>query len=142
MQKDNCRVAIAQDVTVHLNNLARQVRDAHQAVSQAAGDLLANALACGDVLIAAKEREGPGIYRAVGNIAALNKRDAAWLLADQIIDGMIDARRRDPAIPPRSFVEWPLAFANLRLRLSEQLADEMIGLVDLDTVLNAIEAEL
>jgi hypothetical protein len=81
------------------------------------------------------------IYKAVENVTTLNKRDAAWL-ADRIIDGMIDALRRDPAIPPRSFAEWSLALADLRLRLSEQLADEMIGLVDLDSVLNTIEAVL
>ncbi len=79
------------------------------------------------------------ISRAVENIAALNKRDAASL-ADRIIDGVIDALRRDPAIPPRSFADWSLVLADLRPRVAEQIDDVIGGHVNREKVLTTLGA--
>ena len=80
-------------------------------------------------------------YRAVQDLPAFNRRDAAWL-ADRFIDDTIQALQRDLALPSRSFADWSLALADRRLRLSEQLANKMIGRVDLDEVLVTLEAVL
>jgi hypothetical protein len=79
------------------------------------------------------------IYRAVENIAKLTRRDAG-ALADQMIDTTIDALRRNPEIPARSFAEWSLILAGLRPRIAEQIADLIDGHADLDEVLTTIEA--
>lgn len=79
------------------------------------------------------------ICQAVENITALNKRDAA-ALADKIIDAVIDALRRDPAIPSRTFAAWSLQMADLRARVAEQITAEIEGRVDLDEVLSTIES--
>ena len=52
-------------------------------------------------------------YRAVEDIPAFNRRDAAGL-ADEIIDDRMLAFQRDLAIPSRSFADWSLALADLR----------------------------
>ena len=54
------------------------------------------------------------ILEAVENVRPLSKRDALWL-SDQIVDATIDALRRDSSITSRSFADWSLIFAGLRL---------------------------
>ncbi len=79
------------------------------------------------------------VYKAVENMKALNKRDAAWH-ADRVLDAFIEALQRDPALPPRSYREWSVALADLRPRVTDQLASMIVGCVDLDTVLDVIAA--
>jgi hypothetical protein len=76
---------------------------------------------------------------AVENIPALDRRDAL-ALADAIIADMITALQRDPNISSRSFTEWELALAGLRVRVAELIGAEIIGHVDLATVLLELEA--
>jgi hypothetical protein len=78
-------------------------------------------------------------FRAVQNIRALNRSDAA-ALADEIIDNLIDALRHNPALPARSHFEWSLLLADQRRRTAEQIAETIDGHVDLDAVLTTITA--
>jgi hypothetical protein len=71
---------------------------------------------------------------AVENIRALDQRDAL-ALADAIIDDTIAALQRDRNISSRSFTEWELALASLRARIAERIASEIVGHVNLETVL-------
>jgi hypothetical protein len=79
------------------------------------------------------------IYRAVRDIPALDRGDAA-ALADQVIDSLIDALRRNPALPARSYFEWSLLLADQRRRTAEQIAATIDGHVDLEEVLITITA--
>jgi hypothetical protein len=79
------------------------------------------------------------IYRAVRDIPALDRKDAA-ALADRIIEGLIDSLRRNPTLPARSYAEWELLFAPTRARAAEQIAATIDGHVDLDEVLTTIVA--
>jgi hypothetical protein len=79
------------------------------------------------------------IYRAVQDIPALNRGDAAEL-ADRIIDGLIGELRRNPALPARSHDDWSLLLAEQRVRTADQIAELVNGCVGLDEVLNTIEA--
>ena len=79
------------------------------------------------------------IYRAVQDIRALNRGDAA-ALADRVVDNLIDALRRNPTLPARSHDEWALLLAEQRVRTAEQIAELVNGCVGLDEVLNTIEA--
>ena len=44
------------------------------------------------------DRSYAATYEAVENLPALSRRHAAWM-ADKIVDSMIEALRRDPALP-------------------------------------------
>jgi len=88
--------------------------------------------------IAPEQGVAVSAYAAVENIPALGRRDADWL-ADRIVDAAIDALRRDPKISRRSFAEWSLTLADLRLRIGELLNEQINGHVNLDEVLNTIE---
>ena len=79
------------------------------------------------------------IYRAVQDIRALNRGDAA-ALADRVVDNLIDALRRNPTLPARSHDEWALLLAEQRVRAAEQIAELVNGCVGLDEVLTIIEA--
>jgi hypothetical protein len=79
------------------------------------------------------------ILEAVANVRPLSKRDALWL-SDQIVDATIDALCRNPSITSRSFADWSLIFAGLRLRIGELLTAHIAGHVSLDEVLTTIEA--
>jgi hypothetical protein len=79
------------------------------------------------------------IYRAVRDIPALDRKDAA-ALADRIVDNLIDSLRRNPALPARTYSEWDLLFADQRQRTAEQIAAIIAGHVDLDEVLTTIVA--
>jgi hypothetical protein len=64
-------------------------------------------------------------------------------LADEILNDTIAALQRDRNISARSFAEWELILANLRQRIAERVAGEIVGYVDLETVLRELEfAEL
>jgi hypothetical protein len=77
------------------------------------------------------------VLEAIENIPAFGRRDAE-AEADRIVDSVIQALRRDPTVPQRSFAEWELVLADLRIPLSEQLAEGMTGLVDIDEVLATV----
>lgn len=80
------------------------------------------------------------LFEAVeNNVRPLTKRDALWL-SDQIIDATIDALRRDPDVSPRSFTDWALILGDLRQQIGDLLTVHIDGHVDLDDVLNTIEA--
>jgi hypothetical protein len=75
------------------------------------------------------------------DIPELNQKDAAQL-ADEIVDMMIDALRRDPANPPLSYQEWSIALANTRQGVSKHLHRRINGHVHRDDVLDILnEAE-
>jgi hypothetical protein len=79
------------------------------------------------------------IYRAVRDVPALDRKDAA-ALADRVIDSLIDSLRRNPTLPTRSHSEWDLLLADQRQRTAEQIAATIDGHVDLDEVLVTITA--
>lgn len=80
--------------------------------------------------------------KAVENLQAFSRRDAL-ALADEIINDTIAALQRDRNLSCRSFGEWELRLANLRQRIAERIAGEIVGCVDLETVLRELEfAEL
>jgi hypothetical protein len=72
------------------------------------------------------------IAKVIKNIETLDQRDA---LADEIIDDTITVLQGDHNISSRSFAQWSLILADLRARIAERIADEIVGCVDLQTVL-------
>lgn len=78
-------------------------------------------------------------YAAVENVPVLDNRDAS-ALADRLIDEMIDAVRRDPAVSPRAFDAWAIALAPLRERIAKEINSTINGHADLGEVLATIEA--
>jgi hypothetical protein len=79
-------------------------------------------------------------YRAIENMRAHDMRDAAWL-ADRIIESAIEMLRKDAGLPLRNSQQWDLALADLRSRVTEQIARTIVGRVDLSQVLSALEAD-
>ena len=94
-----------------------------------------------DALIAPRWRGSMlnAIKEAIEDIPALNQRDALTL-ADEIVDDMIAALKRDRETAFRSFAQWELALANLRARIAERITNEIAGHVSLSAVLLEIEA--
>jgi hypothetical protein len=74
---------------------------------------------------------------AIRDIAALNKRDAEQL-TDQIVDNLIQALMRDPAMPIRSSLDWSIALANPRQHAIELIHRRINGHVDRQDVLNVL----
>jgi hypothetical protein len=81
------------------------------------------------------------IVRTIADVPVLNRTDA-FRLADQIVDQLIDDLRRDPAMPPLSFLEWQLVLDGSRVRIAEQIHARTDNRADLDEVIVAVEATL
>jgi hypothetical protein len=75
---------------------------------------------------------------AVENIAPLTRRDADWL-ADEIIELVIKTLRRDEDGAARSSDEWASALGDLRAHIAQLLNRHIVGRVDLDQVMAALE---
>lgn len=78
---------------------------------------------------------------AIENIPTFGRRDAA-AEADHLFDVIIDALRRDPALPSRSYFEWALALADLRGQIIEEIAGLIVGHADLDEILTTLRVAL
>jgi hypothetical protein len=76
--------------------------------------------------------------KSIENLSTLDRRDAAELADEIIIDTITALRDRDGA--SRSFAEWELMLANLRARITERLTTAIDGHVHLNDVLFEIEA--
>jgi hypothetical protein len=81
------------------------------------------------------------IVRTIADTPVLTHADAHQL-ADQIVDQLIDDLRRDPAMPPLSYLEWQLIFDRSRTRIAEQIHARTHDRADLDEVIAAVEATL
>ena len=80
------------------------------------------------------------IQNAIEDLAALNVLDAHEL-ADLTVELTIAALVQDPAIPPRSFLEWWARLANMRTLLVEHFHRRIDGHVDVEDVLRTLEFE-
>ena len=79
------------------------------------------------------------IYRAVQAVPCRDWRDAL-ALTDAILRRVIEALRRDPAIPARSSEDWHLFFACTHGRIVEELSKVIDGHAALDAVLVTIDS--
>jgi hypothetical protein len=79
------------------------------------------------------------ITRAIEDIPTLDRRDAARL-ADEITDAVIEALRRDRAIPSRTFNAWAVVLADIRHRVTDQINLRISGRVNVDEVIALIES--
>lgn len=79
------------------------------------------------------------LYRTIADTRRLDRSDALRL-TDQIEEIVINVLRRDPAMPPLSFLEWQLAFAPAKTRIAEQINKKINGHDDLDAVLATVDA--
>jgi hypothetical protein len=77
------------------------------------------------------------IAQAIGDIAALGKRDAEQL-TDQIFDVLVEKLMRDPTLPIRSSLDWSIALANARQLAIERIHRRINGYVDRQDVLDVL----
>jgi hypothetical protein len=85
---------------------------------------------------------GPGGVRnfcfdACDHIGAVDRGDCADVV-DHVLDRVIHALHRDPAIPQRSYDAWRLFFADVRVGAEDLLDEQFAGLADLNRVVDAI----
>jgi hypothetical protein len=79
-------------------------------------------------------------YDAVMGLNALGHADAAEL-ADQAVDLVVDALRRDPSLPARSFADWSLVLADVRKLVAELIQSRIDGYIRRDDVIAVLERE-
>lgn len=80
------------------------------------------------------------LVKWIEDLPALGECDAAEL-ADAIVDAAADVLRRDPALPPRSLLEWELALAKVHAFAVERINARILDHVDRLDALNAAEWE-
>jgi hypothetical protein len=80
------------------------------------------------------------LINEIEDIHALDQVDAAEL-ADTIVDAIIDALKRDLALPKRKSIEWNLALAKAHAFAVEQIHNRIFNHVDREDALRACEWE-
>jgi hypothetical protein len=80
------------------------------------------------------------IEQAIADLAALTKIDAQEL-ADHARDMLIEILRRDPTLPPRSFLNWSIALAPAWQRIVDHHHSRIDEHVDREDVLRELRDE-
>jgi hypothetical protein len=81
------------------------------------------------------------IKQAITDLPTLDRRDAA-ILADRIIDVIIEALQRDRALPGRTTADWTIALASTRHRVAELIVRRLVGRINRDEALAALDEVL
>jgi hypothetical protein len=79
-------------------------------------------------------------YDATMGLRVLGQSDAAEL-ADQSVDLVVDALRRDLSLPARSFADWSLVLADVRKLVAELIQSRIDGYIRRDDVIAVLERE-